>query len=269
LRARDICNLALLRIGHELITEDKDPPSLTAPEKAAAACNLLYEPARDLLLRSHPWNFAMRRTLLAPAEKAITGATQADPVVITCAGHGFTDGRWVYITMDAGMTDLNGNKYKVASAATNTFALQDDEGDVDGTGFGAYTSGGTARLVPAFGYAYAYGLPSDCLRVWELQDTSSPWEVEDNLLMVDDEAVNLRYLRQVTDPTRFTMDFCHALALFMGISLAKQIADSESLAAEIRQEFTNLLFDARTGDARDGAPAELEVLTDWQKAGRI
>jgi len=78
----------------------------------------------------------------------ITGATAAEPVVITAAAHGFSDGEHVKILSVEGMVDLNENVYVVASAATNSFALNDDDGnDIDGTEFTAYVSGGTAQKV--------------------------------------------------------------------------------------------------------------------------
>lgn len=54
-----ICNLALSRVGHDFIS------SLGESTKAGRLCNLHYEPTRDALLRSHPWNFAIRRASLA------------------------------------------------------------------------------------------------------------------------------------------------------------------------------------------------------------
>jgi len=68
----------------------------------------------------------------------ITGATRANPVVITSAGHGFVNGDRVRIRSVSGMTQLNNNTYTVASATANTFALQ----GVNGSGFNNYTSGG-------------------------------------------------------------------------------------------------------------------------------
>ena len=48
----------------------------------------------------------------------ITGATAANPVVITAVAHPFTNGEQVYITGVVGMTQLNGNVYTVASTTT-------------------------------------------------------------------------------------------------------------------------------------------------------
>ncbi len=71
---------------------------------------------------------------------AITGATKANPVVVTANGHGLSNGDVVYITDVAGMTQLNSKEFTVASATTNTFALS----GVNGSKYSAYTSGGKA-----------------------------------------------------------------------------------------------------------------------------
>lgn len=76
----------------------------------------------------------------------ISGATQANPVVITSTGHPFSNGEYVYIDSVSGMTELNENTYVVANAAANTFELTDKLGnDIDGTAFTAYSSGGRAE----------------------------------------------------------------------------------------------------------------------------
>lgn len=55
----DICNAAIMRLGGQLIT------SLTENSVAAIACNSQYDVVRRNLLRSHPWNFAIKLTQLA------------------------------------------------------------------------------------------------------------------------------------------------------------------------------------------------------------
>lgn len=76
----------------------------------------------------------------------ITGATQADPVVITDADHGLSNGTRILISGVVGMTELNGNRYYVSVLSSSTFALYNDEDltdTIDGSGFTAYSSGGT------------------------------------------------------------------------------------------------------------------------------
>lgn len=80
------------------------------------------------------------------APKTITGATQADPVVITATAHGYSNGDDIKIIDVVGMTELNGKSYLVANKTANTFEITDLDGnDIDGTGFTAYSSGGEAH----------------------------------------------------------------------------------------------------------------------------
>lgn len=85
--------------------------------------------------------------------KNITGATQANPCVITANAHGFANGDEVIIAGVVGMTELNGRTFKIANVTANTFSLQyAGEGfatgsAVNSTGFGAYVSGGVVSRV--------------------------------------------------------------------------------------------------------------------------
>lgn len=77
----------------------------------------------------------------------ITAATQANPAVITSTNHNMSTGTIIQITGVVGMTQLNGNIYRVSMPTTNTFQIQtlDSSGNwitVNSTGFTAYISGG-------------------------------------------------------------------------------------------------------------------------------
>ena len=77
----------------------------------------------------------------------ITGATQANPVVVTAASHGFSNGDLVDIKDVVGMSEINDIRYKVASQTTNTFELtnQTTGVDINGSAYTAYDSGGKVR----------------------------------------------------------------------------------------------------------------------------
>ena len=82
------------------------------------------------------------------SDVTISGATQANPVVITATGHSYDNGDEISITGVVGMTELNNKRYLVANKTTNTFEITDIDGNnIDGTGFTAYTSGGVANRV--------------------------------------------------------------------------------------------------------------------------
>lgn len=93
--------------------------------------------------------------LLTETAKNITGATQANPCVITITAHGYSNGNEVTISSVGGMTELNNRNFKVANVAANTFSLQYMDGtNVNSTSFGAYTSGGTAAKVYEIATSY-------------------------------------------------------------------------------------------------------------------
>ena len=78
------------------------------------------------------------------AVQAITGATNASPIVITIAGHGYTTGDKVYIYDVAGNTASNGG-WIITKVDDNTFSLNGSSGNAN------YTSGGSCvkQAVPA------------------------------------------------------------------------------------------------------------------------
>lgn len=69
---------------------------------------------------------------------AITGASAANPCVITAASHGLKAGDVVTIVDITGMVELNGNTYTVANPTTDTFELS----GIDSSAYTAYGSGG-------------------------------------------------------------------------------------------------------------------------------
>jgi endo-alpha-1,4-polygalactosaminidase (GH114 family) len=72
--------------------------------------------------------------------KNITFASQAPTCVLTIIGHSFSTGNIISIAGVLGMTELNGNDYRITVVDVNNVSLD----GVNSTGFGAYTSGGTA-----------------------------------------------------------------------------------------------------------------------------
>tara|TARA_B100001248_G_scaffold73875_1_gene52748 strand:- start:5443 stop:6060 length:618 start_codon:yes stop_codon:yes gene_type:complete len=94
---------------------------------------------------NHKWARSSTGTSEA-IEKAITGATAANPCVITSNGHGFVNGDKISIRGVVGMVELNTETaYTVAGKTANTFQLS----GVNSGGFTGYTSGGIATKAAA------------------------------------------------------------------------------------------------------------------------
>jgi len=71
--------------------------------------------------------------------KTVTGITQANPGVVTIAGHGIPTGQRIALMSVGGMTQVNGQVFTVTAIDANTFSI-----GVDTSGYSAYTSGGVA-----------------------------------------------------------------------------------------------------------------------------
>ena len=68
---------------------------------------------------------------------AITGITNANPGVVTSAGHGLTDGDVVKLAISDGMVELNEQVVRIANTATDSFELE----GVDTTDMSTFAAG--------------------------------------------------------------------------------------------------------------------------------
>lgn len=78
-----------------------------------------------------------------------------------------------------------------------------------------------ARLAatPTWGYAYAFSLPSDCIKVIEAVP-ASPHEIEGGKLLSDEKTVSVLYVRRVKDPNAMPPLFRAALAAKLAARVA-------------------------------------------------
>ena len=82
------------------------------------------------------------------ANKTVSGATRANPCVVTASTHGYANGTEVYISGVVGMTELNGRYFKVKSVTTHTFELTDlQDGNINSSAYTTYGSAGTSASV--------------------------------------------------------------------------------------------------------------------------
>lgn len=269
----EIVNLALRKIGQKAITDLDDTTDTTAVK-----VNDVYAPLRRKLLRTHFWNFATVPAILGhvvDSSKTITGATATNPVVITSAGHGFSDDDVVSIVNVVGMVELNGKKFTVDEATGSTFELQ----GIDGTDFTAYASAGTVGVVSvvsvAIGFINRYGLPSDYLKMKEVlgdpvgfnpirpipsrvkpATSGIIYRIESNgtdkELVTDENEMSIKYLASVTDPTKFDDTFVDLFAWLLASDLAYTITQSKSMAVEMKAEYKRELAMAKGLNAQEG-----------------
>ncbi|MGH6853902.1 MAG: ubiquitin-activating E1 FCCH domain-containing protein [Aestuariivirga sp.] len=109
------------------------------------------------------------RGAIAPM-KAMTGATRANPVVVTSNAHGFANGNIVYIIGVSGMTQINNIAFRVANSTANTFALTSATtgSNINGTSYGSYTSGGSISCTTPGCQYYSFLNPSGNRRTYQV-----------------------------------------------------------------------------------------------------
>ena len=110
--------------------------------------------------------------------------------------------------------------------------------------------------VPLFGWDHAFQLPSDCLRVLEVNESEdgegNPWVVEQDQLLTDEAAVNLVYVYRLEDASKFDPLFNEALACKLAEKLASTLRGSSSGTVDLATEYERIVAPlARRVDANE------------------
>lgn len=246
----EICNLALGHLGEAPIAAINDDNT------RARACLKHYDTALEATLRSHRWNFAQSRKTIALDWKEFgdfeDGAGSVMTILQTAHGYstgdtirlkgleGFNKDHVITVT-GAGEYDLNGSVYANVSGFTLGYSLK----------------------VPAFGWSYQYTLPTDCLRVLEVNDSEqgdnrSPWIIESDFLLTNQDTCNLVYIAKITDVAKFDPLFVDAFALSLAVRLTESIrgatAKTEQLTAQYERITAPLARRVDSNEARRRKP---------------
>ncbi|KKL17409.1 hypothetical protein LCGC14_2485860, partial [marine sediment metagenome] len=216
--------------------------------------------------RSHYWVFARKRKQALLHSKTITGATQMNPVVITSVAHGFANGDEIRIEDILGMTELNGNKYLVASQVADSFSLNDFDGTtIDGTGFTAYTSAGKVKPF-SFGYADTYTFPSDYLKLHyigndAISDYKRKYEIQGNQVLLNNSGastLSVGYIKDETDVTRFDPLFIILFAAELAENMAFKWTLKNSVIKRLEGILERRRAEARSVNGQDRPPVRYE-----------
>ena len=125
---------------------------------------------------------------------------------------------------------------------------------------------------PAWGYAYEFALPDDFLRLLEIRDvTDYQMEAADNGTRVIrcDEAgpIYIKYSALVTDTAKFDPLFDEALAALMAAELCEKITQSNTKKAQALDDLRKALQTAKTVDAQENPPEDLNDGGWWEARG--
>jgi hypothetical protein len=208
-----IVNMALLELGADTIT------ALSDTDKQAVVANALWEQARDYVLTSHEWKCAIKRADLTLTEWDATTTFDATDIV-----------------------EHEGNVYVCIQEATNKEPGEE----------ALYWTLLYSRT-PEFGWTYQVALPTDCLRVLEMNEQKEgtlSWVVEGGYLLTDDASPEIRYIYRNDTETSYDALLIECLSLYLASKMAYAIVGKESVSNNVLQKYHIKLNEARCKDAQ-------------------
>jgi len=165
----EICNSALNQLGASTIL------SLTENSKNGRLMNARYETIRDNVLRSHPWNSAVKRRALA-----------------------------------------------------------------------------AESVTPAWGFKKQYVLPSDCLRLLQLENYDHDYKIEGRRILTNDTTCKILYIARITDPNEMDVMLRETISAAIAADVAYAVTANSALAERYNDRYLLKLKDAKHTDATEG-----------------
>jgi hypothetical protein len=238
--------------------------SSVKPE-AIRLASLIFERTRNETMRSHPWNFAIKRVAsLAYTEPAATLTPGVGALTLATAGVEFTAGSAVFAATDVGKTldleDVAGKALVTGFTSTTvvTATITEAFASLDAVASGSWR---LYYALPAHAYAYSHPKPSDWLRWLDTEpDDTTEFRVEGQYLVTDDESLDLSYIALVTDPTLWDELFIEALVCHLASKIALPVTGSAGVAGELWKAYVSKLSEARVIDGLEsGTPRVVQA----------
>lgn len=121
----------------------------------------------------------------------------------------------------------------------------------------------SAQPPPIGQYSYAYPLPADCIRVFNLPDNDQAvWEIQNpfgtgRCLMTDEAPpLDVLYIFDLQDPTLMEPLLVKAIGRQLAVELAQPLTQSAQKKQQAEGEYQDALNNARLSDSQQASPKE-------------
>ena len=119
--------------------------------------------------------------------------------------------------------------------------------------------------VPVYQFSYAHQLPSNCLRLIEINMRSTKYMREGETIVSNNSEVFIRYVQHITDVSKMDITFRESLSAKIAQELCMAIADNQNLYKIMKIDFQDSISEARnTGAIERGADSILAE--EWLKS---
>lgn len=248
-----VAKLAMTWLGADP-TLVNDISTITANStKEETLINVVFDTSRKAVLMDGQWQFAKRHFQLCPDDGyiesyfnnvTITGITQADPAVITCANnHNFKNGWTIFIDSVQGMTQINNRTVRCNNANGATFEAY----GLSTIQFNAYTSGGNCvRREPYadFKNGYVYRVPPDFIKHCHAENRPQ-YEVTGagnaRRIMCSAQNAVIEYIADIDTVTEMSEEFKRAWAARIAAELAAPLQKEGSARKDMWSFYKEVL----------------------------
>jgi len=105
---------------------------------------------------------------------------------------------------------------------------------------------------PPWGFNYQHPIPSDCLRIIELQDVKADeYQIENKNILTDYDTLHLRYIYRVEDPNKFDSLFADLIATRMAFEMCEGLTQSTTKKDWLWEEYKDALTRSKRTDGQE------------------
>jgi hypothetical protein len=105
---------------------------------------------------------------------------------------------------------------------------------------------------PAWGFEKQFTLPSDCLRLITILDSSYDYRVEGRKIVSNLDSMKILYVARIEDPNEYDELLKESISAALAADIAYAITSSNPVATQMYNLYQTKLKDARFVDATEG-----------------
>ena len=121
---------------------------------------------------------------------------------------------------------------------------------------------------PAWGFTYAYTLPTNCLRLLRVLDYDSNYKVEGRKILSNASTMKILYISRITDPNEYDELLRETLSAALGADIAYAVTSNNTTSQNMILSYQEKLKDARFVDSTEGQNVDQDLgMTDVIDAG--
>jgi hypothetical protein len=260
--------MALMKLGQrkvQSITVQSDP--------SAVAMLTAWEQAVGTVSRSHPWNCLKKRATLGQLNPALNPQVVPSPTGVPpqaqawAPSTAYTVNQYVTFGSPAYLYQC-----LIANTSTNSFAADLTNGWWFQTNYYSpnFIPPGFSGNGTLYGWAYGYQLPSDYVKLYELNGVNcwqgggigDLYEIFGKGLYTDAPYADVMYVCVQPDTSYYDPLFTNALVLLLASMTATAIRkDDETLSSRLLAEFHMALQEARSQDSGEAQPRRYNIVS--------